>query len=454
MRRKGYKRAVKEKEDFLIGDEELLSSSDDKLTIIDSFTDTNAFSKEKSIDFLKEDYELYKTEIEDLDNFELEEDKKEPDYTLEDIRGEDDYIKIYFHEMGKISLLSAEEEIEIGERIEKKEEIFRNLLINCPILKKEYPKLYLDLINTELNSKIIFQSNATKRHILSIINKLNKIVNEGEYIYNSRYKNQYNLNFHKIKSFKLAIIQIDKQLKKEKDKLIQANLRLVINIAKRYCYRGLALLDLVQEGNIGLIKASDKFDFRRGYRFSTYASWWIMQAITRAISDQGQTIRTPVHMIDTLNRLKKVSYQLFQEKGRKPTIYEIAQAMKLNMKKIQEIISLAERRTYSLETPLNDDDNRLGNFIEDTKDTPPIEVVGQVELSEKIRGILNTLTPREEKIIRLRFGIDESSDHTLEEIAKKFHLTRERIRQIEAKALNKLKHPVRRKTLDDILDLN
>jgi RNA polymerase primary sigma factor len=441
MRRKAYKRIKKENENVLIEDGGLFDSSEDKLSIIDNLSDTNSFSKEKSINLMKYD-------------FELEEDKKEAEYTLEDIKGIDDYIKIYFHEMGKIPLLSAEEEIEIGKKIEKKEEIFRNLFIDCPVVKEEYPKLYNDLINHKLNSKAIFQSNSTKKKIMSIINKLNKIVKEGEGIYNLKYKNKYNLDFYKIKRFKSAIIQVDYQLKKEKDKLIQANLRLVINIAKRYCYRGLVLLDLVQEGNVGLIKASDKFDFRRGYRFSTYASWWIMQAITRAISDQGQTIRTPVHMIDTLNRLKKVSYQLFQEKGRKPTINEVAQAMKMSMKKIQEVISLSERKTYSLETPLNDDDNRLGNFIEDTKDPPPSEVVGRVELSEKIRNILNTLTPREEKIIRLRFGIDERSDHTLEEIAKKFHLTRERIRQIEAKALKKLKHPVRRKTLDDMVDMN
>jgi len=266
------------------------------------------------------------------------------------------------------------------------------------------------------------------------------------------FENEYGLTISEIKDINRKMSIGEAKARRAKKEMVEANLRLVISIAKKYTNRGLQFLDLIQEGNIGLMKAVDKFEYRRGYKFSTYATWWIRQAITRSIADQARTIRIPVHMIETINKLNRISRQILQATGREASPEELAEKMELNEEKIRKVLKIA-KEPISMETPVgDDDDSHLGDFIEDNNIESPIDCATAEGLREATLEILETLTPREAKVLRMRFGIEMNTDHTLEEVGKQFDVTRERIRQIEAKALRKLRHPSRSEKLRSFLE--
>ncbi|OCF97294.1 MULTISPECIES: RNA polymerase sigma factor RpoD [Gilliamella] len=275
---------------------------------------------------------------------------------------------------------------------------------------------------------------------------------EAEIICLQQIETETNLSIEQIKDINRRMSIGEAKARRAKKEMVEANLRLVISIAKKYTNRGLQFLDLIQEGNIGLMKAVDKFEYRRGYKFSTYATWWIRQAITRSIADQARTIRIPVHMIETINKLNRISRQMLQEIGREPTPEELSERMQMPEEKIRKVLKIA-KEPISMETPVGDDeDSHLGDFIEDTALEQPLEAATSESLRSATRDILSGLTPREAKVLRMRFGIDMNTDHTLEEVGKQFDVTRERIRQIEAKALRKLRHPSRSDVLRSFLE--
>ncbi|OJY89849.1 MAG: RNA polymerase sigma factor RpoD [Lysobacterales bacterium 63-13] len=296
----------------------------------------------------------------------------------------------------------------------------------------------------ELMKKRQKWSPAVKTHKDALVGEQHKLV---------AIENTLFLSVADIKEINRAMSIGEAKARRAKKEMVEANLRLVISIAKKYTNRGLQFLDLIQEGNIGLMKAVDKFEYRRGYKFSTYATWWIRQAITRSIADQARTIRIPVHMIETINKLNRISRQMLQEMGREPTPEELAVKMEMPEDKIRKVLKIA-KEPISMETPIGDDeDSHLGDFIEDLSIVSPIESSTNIGLMETVHDVLGGLTPREAKVLRMRFGIDMNTDHTLEEVGKQFDVTRERIRQIEAKALRKLRHPSRSEQLRSFLDL-
>ena len=341
----------------------------------------------------------------------------------------EDPVRMYLKEIGKVPLLTAEEEIELAQKMEdgvkaaeKVAELKKKLEGHSEEEKAELKKELEECSEeekAELEKKLEECSEEEKAEIRKQVEELQEIADIGE---------------------------------DSKKKLAEANLRLVVSIAKRYVGRGMLFLDLIQEGNLGLIKAVEKFDYRKGYKFSTYATWWIRQAITRAIADQARTIRIPVHMVETINKLIRVSRQLLQELGREPTPEEIAEEMNMPVDRVREILKISQE-PVSLETPIGEEeDSHLGDFIQDDNVPVPSDAAAFTLLKEQLVEVLGTLTEREQKVLRLRFGLDDGRARTLEEVGKEFNVTRERIRQIEAKALRKLRHPSRSRKLKDYLD--
>ncbi|OUQ43502.1 RNA polymerase sigma factor RpoD [Gemmiger sp. An120] len=329
----------------------------------------------------------------------------------------DDPVKVYLKEIGRVPLLTPDEEIKLAlaiqegnKAVETKKEKF------APVLEVEQNKKLSIRDRNEAMNAVLDTCSAAQREELKTLDKL---ISQGD---------------------------------RAKQRLSEANLRLVVSIAKRYVGRGMQFLDLIQEGNLGLIKAVEKFDHTKGFKFSTYATWWIRQAITRAIADQARTIRIPVHMVETINKVKKVSSQLLHQNGHEPTADEISEALDMPVEKVREIMRVAQE-PVSLETPIGEEeDSHLGDFIPDEDAPVPAEAASHTLLKEQLASVLGSLTPREEKVLRLRFGLEDGRPRTLEEVGKEFNVTRERIRQIEAKALRKLRHPSRSKRLKDFLD--
>jgi RNA polymerase primary sigma factor len=336
-------------------------------------------------------------------------------------------------------------------RIEKIRKIEREIMILC-VRESDLPRK--DFISTfpenETNLKWIDKFIRAKRKYSSKLTKVkDQVVKLQNYL--KTIETNSSLSIKDLKALNRELTLGETQARRAKKEMVEANLRLVISIAKKYTNRGLQFLDLIQEGNIGLMKAVDKFEYRRGYKFSTYATWWIRQAITRSIADQARTIRIPVHMIETINKLNRITRQMVQEKGREPTPEELSKEMDMPEDKVRRVLKIA-KEPISMETPVGDDeDSHLGDFIEDIDADLPDDSATQEGLKETTKNVLSGLTPRESKVLRMRFGIEMNTDHTLEEVGKQFDVTRERIRQIEAKALRKLRHPSRSEQLKSFL---
>jgi RNA polymerase primary sigma factor len=418
----------------------------------------------------------------------------------------DDPVKMYLKQMGSVSLLSRQEEIELAKRIEDAELKFRQIVFSCPFARGAVLNIASSILEGRLNLEDIVKDDLTSRRRLvfakiarltkllrrtrrqtnciglllkfnlttwvieSIVNEMSKLIDEFRQL--EREKNRQGRKKAKAIRKKLILYQlgnsscprIKAQLReiriaqakfnRTKRQLVEANLRLVVSIAKKYTNRGLSFLDLIQEGNIGLMRAVEKFEYKRGYKFSTYATWWIRQAITRSIADQARTIRIPVHMTETINKIIRLSHHFVQEKGRQPTSEEVAAKLRLPQEKIKSILKIAQE-PISLQLPIGDEgDTNFGDFIQDKKAVSPANTTVHSMLRQEMKAMLATLGSREKRILSLRFGLDNDSSHTLEEVGKVFKVTRERVRQIEAKALKKLRHPSRSRRLHPFLDMS
>ncbi len=359
--------------------------------------------------------------------------------TLVDSFGIDDPVRMYLKEIGKVDLLTSEQEVALAQTMVTGQETKQQLE------EMEAEGVELDAETRRQMEKLIKAGERAKQNLAEA--NLRLVVSIAK-----RYVGRGMLFLDLIQEGNLGLIKAVEKFDYTKGNLAEANLRLVVSIAKRYVGRGMLFLDLIQEGNLGLIKAVEKFDYTKGYKFSTYATWWIRQAITRAIADQARTIRIPVHMVETINKVIRVSRQLLQELGHDPSPEEISEEMNMPVDKVREILKIAQE-PVSLETPIGEEeDSHLGDFIPDEDASEPSEAASFTLLKEQLVDVLSTLTPREEKVLKLRFGIEDGRTRTLEEVGKEFNVTRERIRQIEAKALRKLRHPSRSKKLKDFLN--
>ena len=370
-----------------------------------------------------DDDEVPNEELEMIEQEELDGEDDLDAHGVGDAINIEDPVRMYLKEIGKVPLLTADEEVAIAKRME-----------NGDIAQKMLDTIFADVADGD-----------TER--VTTEDEFWKYLRNEEQREEADEKKPFLLGRNK-QELKEVVADGEEARKK----LAEANLRLVVSIAKRYVGRGMLFLDLIQEGNLGLIKAVEKFDFRKGFKFSTYATWWIRQAITRAIADQARTIRIPVHMVETINKLVRISRQLLQELGREPTPEEIADRMNIPVERVREIIKISQE-PVSLETPIGEEeDSHLGDFIQDDNVPVPAEAAAYTLLKEQLQEVLGTLTEREQKVLRLRFGLDDGRARTLEEVGREFNVTRERIRQIEAKALRKLRHPSRSRKLKDYLD--